>query len=172
MQSQPNKQVPFSRNGGSSRSVYPPRAPDSMTPCFTQSATPYYNAQSSTQQGSTWSATGPGIGHHNDALPMHHPYGRDLSPGYQPNYSMAGPQEAPPPQASHSGYTMPIVEYDTVGQGGPGYAQPGYDFDFVPNQPHGQTVSFSPFLSGAHAAPNSQGAFLYVTIAFKRIPSA
>jgi len=184
MQSQLNKQDPLSRNGGFSRSTYPPRAPDSttMTPCFTQSATPYNNAQSSTQQGSTWSTTGPETGHRSDALPIHHPYGRDLTPGYELNYSMAGPWEAPAPRSE---YTMPFVQYDNLGQGGPSYAQPGYDF--AANQPHGQT-SFSPLLSGAHAAPNNQGAFpvwylsnswvnyavqdeLHVTIAFKRIPS-
>jgi len=110
MQSQLNKQDTLSRNGAFSRSVHPPRAPDSMTPCFTQSVTPYYNAQSSTQQGSTWSTTGPGIGYRNDALPIHHPYGTDLMPGYQLNYSMAGPWEAPAPQPpSYSGHTMVSV---------------------------------------------------------------
>ena len=98
-------------------------------------------------------------------------------PGYQPNYSMAGPREAPTPQPpSNSGYmtvsviqTMarddyplifchpmkPIVQYDNPGQGEPSCAPRGYDF--AANQPHGQT-SFSPPLSGAHAVPNNQGA--------------
>ncbi|KAN0116635.1 hypothetical protein V8E52_005779 [Russula decolorans] len=85
MQSQLNKQDTLSRNGAFSRSVHPPRA----------------------QQGSTWSTTGPGIGYRNDALPIHHPYGTDLMPGYQLNYSMAGPWEAPAPQPpSYSGHTM------------------------------------------------------------------
>jgi hypothetical protein len=85
-------------------------------------------------------------------------------------------------------HLKPIVQYDNLGQGGPSYAQPGYDF--AANQPHGQTP-FSPPLSGAHAALNNQleGAFtvwclfnswvnyavedeLHVTIAFRRIPFA
>jgi hypothetical protein len=80
----------------------------------------------------------------------------------------------------------PIVRYDNLEQGGPSYAQPGYNF--AANQPHGQT-SFSPLLSGAHAAPDDQGPFavwylfnswvnyavqdeLHFTIVFRRIPSA
>jgi hypothetical protein len=120
---------------------------------------------------------------------------------------MAGPWEATAPQLpSHSGYMMvsvfqkwqgmtirlfchhmkPIVQNDNLGQGGPIYAQPGYDF--AANQPHGQT-SFSPLLPGPLAAPSNQGAFpvwclfnswvnyaaedeLHVTIVFRRIPSA
>jgi hypothetical protein len=81
----------------------------------------------------------------------------------------------------------PIVQYDNLGQGGPSYAQPGYDF--AANEPNGQTISFSPLLSGVHAAPNNQEAItvwclfnswvnyavedeLHVTTAFRRIPSA
>ncbi|KAI0275907.1 hypothetical protein BGY98DRAFT_989574 [Russula aff. rugulosa BPL654] len=164
MQSQLNRQD-GSRNGGFSHSIYPPRAPDSMTPYFTQNATQYNNVQSSesTQQFSTCPTTGPGIGQRNDALPIHHTYGRDLTPD-QLNYSMAGPWEGPAQRPSHSGYTMPIVRYDNLEQGGPSYAQPGYNF--VANQPHGQT-SFSPLLSGAHAAPDDQGPF---AVCFQKDP--
>ena len=71
-----------------------------------------FEQQQQQQQGSPSLRTGPGIGLFDDVSPIHHPYGRDVTPGFQPelNYSMAGLWEAPTPQPpSHSGYTVVSV---------------------------------------------------------------
>ncbi|KAF8470389.1 hypothetical protein DFH94DRAFT_208371 [Russula ochroleuca] len=148
MQSQLNR--PLSYNGAFSRGVYPPSVHDSITPGFTQSATPHYGASSFAQHGPTPVPTGPGIGRRNDV------YGEGLIPGYEFNYSMAGSWEVPAPQPhNQSGYMMPNVQYDNVGQSRVNYAVNDFAADQFPNP----AILLSPLLSGAYSVPNNQGAF-------------
>lgn len=82
----------------------------------------------------------------------------------------------------------PSVPYSNVGQGH-GRAYYGPRYDFTANQFPDPTVPFPDLLSGAHTAPNNQGAFpvwrlhnvlvnyavedeLHVTIVFRKIRSA
>ena len=106
---------------------------------------------------------------------------RDVIPGYEFNYSMAGSWEAPAPQPlGHGGYMMvsvfhsmareaihlsydfmkPSVQYgNDVERGRTARTNYGSQYDFTANQFSDPTVPFPYLPSGAYTAPNNPEAF-------------
>jgi len=152
-------QYPFALN--SRLGASPPRAPDSMTPSFSQNVVQNHHAQPYTQGAyrdptvPTPVPTGPGYDTNM--------YRGGWNPGYDFNYAGVESWEPPASQPSnYGGYTMPNVQYSSVGQA-LGANNAGYEppTNQVPSHP----MDFLPRPSGAYMTPTTKRPPTYIAYA-------